>query len=151
MKALLEKISCAEKLQLSESAFDAILYFAKGNVAKAVHTLQLVSLSAQDGEITDEIVYEATMKFRDESVDELLYAALEGDFPKGRKLIDEMIVEKGFLGTEILERLSEALVDSGENDESIARLIVRIAETDALLKDTANERIQLEKLILSFS
>ena len=151
MKAHLEKIACAEKLQLSENAFDAIFYFAKGNVAKAVHTLQLVSLSAQGGEITDEIVYEATMKFRDETVDELLYAALEGDFSKGRKLIDEMIVEKGLLGVEILEELSEALMDSGENDESVARLIVKISETDALLKDAANERIQLEKLILSFS
>lgn len=151
MKTHLENIACAEKLQLSENAFDAILYFAKGNVAKAVHTLQLVSLSAQGGEISDEMVYEATKKFRDETMDELLYAALEGDFSKGRKLIDEMIVEKGLLGVEILEALSEALVDSGENDESVARLIVKISETDALLKDTANERIQLEKLILSFS
>lgn len=151
MKAHLGKIACAEKLQLSENAFDAILYFAKGNVAKAVHALQLVSQPAQGGEITDEIVYEATRKFRDEIVDELLYAALKGDFSKGRKLIDEMIVEKGLLGVEILEALSEALMDSGENDESIARLIVKISETDALLKDTANERIQLEKLILSFS
>jgi replication factor C small subunit len=151
MKAHLEKIACAEKLQLSEGAFDAILYFAKGNAAKAVQILQLVSLSAQGGDITDEIVYEATKKFRDETVDELLYAALEGDFSKGRKLIDEMIVEKGRLGVEILEGLSEALVGSGENDESVARLIVKISETDALLRDTANERIQLEKLILSFS
>jgi len=151
MKAHLEKIALAEKLQLSESAFDAILYFAKGNVVKAVHTLQLVSLSAQGGEITDEVIYEATQKFRDVTVDDLLYAALEGDFSKGRRLIDEMIVEKGLLGVEILERLSEAIVDSGENDESIARLIVKISETDALLKDTANERIQIEKLILSFS
>ena len=151
MKVYLEKIACAEKLQLSENAFDAILYFAKGNVAKAVHTLQLVTQSAQDGEITDEIVYEATRKFRDEIVDELLYAALKGDFSKGRKLIDEMIVEKGLLGVEILEALSEALMDSGENDKSVARLIIKISETDTLLKDTANERIQLERLFLSFS
>ena len=101
--------------------------------------------------ITEEMVYEATMKGRDETVDELLYAALEGDFSRGRKLIDEMIVEKGLLGVEILEGLSEALVDSGETDEAIARLIVKISETDALLKDAANERIQLEKLISTFS
>ncbi|MDQ1252387.1 MAG: replication factor small subunit [Euryarchaeota archaeon] len=151
MKNQLKKIACAEKLQLSENAFDAIIYFAKGNVAKAVHTLQLVSLTAQGVEITDEVVYEATMKFRDEAVNELLYAALEGDFSRGRKLIDEMIVEKGLFGVEILEELSEALVDSGETDESVAHLIVKIAEADSLLKNTANERIQLEKLILSFS
>jgi len=151
MRAYLEKIACAEKLHLSEGAFDAILYFAKGNVAKAVQTLQLVSLSTKGVGITEEIVYEATKKFRDETMDELLYAALAGDFSKGRKLIDEMIVEEGLLGIEILERLSEALIDSGETDESVARLIVKISETDAFLKDAANERIQLEKLILNFS
>jgi replication factor C small subunit len=50
-----------------------------------------------------------------------------------------------------MERLSEGIVDRGKNDESIAHVIVKISGTDALLKDTANERIQLEKLILSFS
>ncbi len=151
MKAHLEKIAFAEKLQLSMDAFDAILYFAKGNVAKAVQTLQLVSLSTQGAEITEEIVYEATMKYRDETVDELMYAALAGDFTNGRKLIDDLLIEKGLLGVEILEGLSEALVNSGETDEAISRLIVKISETDALLKDTANERIQLEKLISNFS
>ena len=55
------------------------------------------------------------------------------------------------MGVEILEGLAEALVYSGENDENIARLIIKISETDVLLKDAANERIHLEKLILNFS
>ena len=57
---------------------------------------------------------------------------LTGDFSRGRQLIDEMIVEKGLLGVEILEGLSEALADSGETDTDIARLVVKISETDAL-------------------
>ena len=146
----LEKIGCAEKLQLSESAFDAILYSAKGNVAKAVQTLQLASLVAHDSVITEEMVYEVTLG-RDENIDNLLSAALAGDFSRGRKLLDEMIVEKGLLGVEILEGLSEALADSGETDTDIARIIVKISEADARLNDAANERIQLEKLISSLS
>ena len=133
LKAHLEKIGCAENLKFSESAFDAIIYFAKGNVAKAVHTLQIVSLLAQGAESLLKRWYiEATMKVRDETVDKLLCAALAGDFSKGRQLIDEMIVEKGLLGVEILEGLSEALVDSGETDAYIARLVVKISETDDL-------------------
>ena len=76
---------------------------------------------------------------------------LQEIFPRGRQLIDDMIIEKGLSGTEILEGLSEALVDSGENDADIARLIVKISETDARLVNAANERIQLEKLISIFS
>lgn len=150
LKAYLEKIGCAENLQFSEGAFDAILYSAKGNVAKAVQTLQLVSLIAHGSVITEEIVYEATLG-RDQSIDNLLSVALAGDFSRGRQLLDEMIVEKGLLGVEILEGLSEALAESGETDADIARIVVKISEADARLKDTANERIQLEKLISSLS
>ncbi|MDW5551965.1 AAA family ATPase [Methanosarcina sp.] len=150
LRTYLEKIGRAENLQLSEGAFDAILYSAKGNVAKAVQTLQLVSLIAHGSVITEEMVYEATLG-RDQSIDNLLSVALAGDFSRGRQLLDEMIVEKGLLGVEILEGLSEALAESGETDTDIARIVVKISEADARLKDAANERIQLEKLISSLS
>lgn len=151
LKTHLEKIGCAEKLQFSEGTLDAILYSARGNVAKAVQTLQLVSLLARGSVLTEEMVYEATTLGRDENINNLLSAALEGDFSKGRQLIDEMIIEKGLSGTEILEGLSEALIDSGESDTDIARLVVKISEADVCLKDAANERIQLERLLSTFS
>lgn len=150
LRIYLEKIGRAEDLQLSEGAFDAILYSAKGNVAKAVQTLQFVSLIAHGSAITEEMVYEATLG-RDQSIDNLLSVSLAGDFSRGRQLLDEMIVEKGLLGVEILEGLSEALAESGETDTDIARIVVKISEADARLKDAANERIQLEKLISSLS
>ncbi|MDY9927614.1 AAA family ATPase [Methanosarcina sp.] len=151
LKTYLERIALSEKLKLSDGALDAILYLSKGNVARAVQTLQLAALRAEVAEITEEIVYEATMKGRDETVDMLLNAALAGDFSRGRQLIDEMIIEKGLSGTDILEGLTEALIDSGETDADIARLIVKISETDSRLTDAASERIQLEKLISTFS
>lgn len=151
LKPYLEKIAGAEELNCSEGALDAVLYFAKGNVARAVQTLQLASLRAEGAEVTEEIVYEVTVKGRDEAIDELLDAALAGDFSRGRKLIDEMLIEKGFSGTEILEGLSEALVDSGEPDKNIARLLVKVAEADARMGSAANERIQMEYLISLFS
>lgn len=151
LKTYLEQIVCAENLQFSEDAIDAVIYFARGNVAKAVQTLQLVSLKAQGSLINEELVYEATMKGRDESVDELLYEALSGNFSRGRQLIDDMIIEKGFSATEILEGLSEALIDSGESDADVSRLLIKISEADAMLVSAANERIQLEKMISVFS
>ena len=65
--------------------------------------------------------------------------------------IDEMIIEKGFSGTDILEGLSEALIDSGERDKDVARLIIEISDADSRLPDATSERIQLEKLISTFS
>ncbi len=151
LKPHLERIALSEDLELSDGALDAILYLSKGNIARAVQTLQLAALKAESVEITEEIVFEATMKGRDETVDSLLEAALAGDFPRGRQLIDEMIIEKGFSGTDILEGLSEALIDSGERDKDVARLIIEISDADSRLTDATSERIQLEKLISTFS
>lgn len=151
LKPHLERIALSEDLELSGGAFDAILYLSKGNIARAVQTLQLAALKAESAEITEEIVFEATMKGRDETVDSLLEAALAGDFPRGRQLIDEMIIEKGLSGTDILEGLSEALIDSGERDKDVARLIIEISDADSRLTDATSERIQLEKLISTFS
>jgi len=151
LKNHLEKIVSIENLKVSEEALDAILYFAKGNVAEAVQALQFVSLKIKDTEITEDAVYEATLSIRDEIFDNFLRAALEGNFSQGRQFIDEMIIEKGFSGIEILAGLSEALVDSGESDSDIARLIVKVAETDFHLKDANSDRIQLEKLLSIFS
>lgn len=151
VKPHLERIALSEDLELSDGALDAILYLSKGNIASAVQTLQLAALKAESVEITEEIVFEATMKGRDETVDSLLEAALAGDFPRGRQLIDEMIIEKGLSGTDILEGLSEALIDSGERDKDVARLIIEISDADSRLTDATSERIQLEKLISTFS
>lgn len=151
LKPYIERISIAEELKLSGGALDAILYLAKGNVARAVQTLQLAAMKAEGAEITEEIVFEATMKSRDETVDSLLQAALAGDFSRGRQIIDEMIIEKGLSGTDILEGLIEALIDSGETDKDVARLIVKISETDSILTDATSERIQLERLTSTFS
>lgn len=151
LKPHLERIALSEDLELSDGALDAILYLSKGNIASAVQTLQLAALKAESVEITEEIVFEATMKGRDETVDSLLEAALAGDFPRGRQLIDEMIIEKGLSGTDILEGLSEALIDSGERDKDVARLIIEISDADSRLTDATSERIQLEKLISTFS
>ncbi|MCQ1537115.1 AAA family ATPase [Methanosarcina sp. KYL-1] len=151
LKPHLEKIVEAEKLLCSEGALDAVLYLAKGNVARAVQILQLASLRAGEDAVTEDIVYEVTVKGRDEAIDELLDAARAGNFTRSRQLIDDMLIEKGLSGTEILEGLSEALADSGEADEEIARLVVKVAEADARLGGAANERIQLEKLISYFS
>lgn len=151
LKPHLKGIAFAENLNFSDGALDAILYLAKGNVARAIQTLQLAALKSEGAEITEEIVFEATMKNRDETIDALLDAALAGDFPRGRQLIDEMIIEKGLSGADILAGLSEALIDSGETDADIARLIIKISETDARFIGAASDRIQLEKLISTFS
>lgn len=152
LKPHLEKIASEEKLELEAGALDAILYASKGNVAEAVRTLQLAALEAgESGTVSGELVYEVTVKGLDESIEKLFRASRAGKFQEARKLIDEMLIDKGLSGAEILKGLSEAALGSGEPEEELALIISKIAETDFYLLDAANERIQLERLAASLS
>lgn len=151
LKPHLRAIAAAESLNLSEDALEAIIYSSKGNVAKAVWALQLASLKAGEAVITGETVFEVSLESRDEAIDRLFEAAVSGDFMACRALLDELLIEKGLLGSEILEGLSEVAVESGETDEDVARMLVKIAGTDFFIVDAANERIQLEKLVSDIS
>lgn len=152
LKVHLMRIAETEKLELSERTLDAVLYAAKGNVAEAVRTLQLASLEAgENGAVTEDLVYEVTVIGRDKSMDELFRASRAGNFQAARKLIDEMLIDKGLSGIEILEGLCEAALSSGESDEDLASMVAKIADTDFYLRDAANERIQLEWLVTELS
>ncbi|MDD3041348.1 MAG: AAA family ATPase [Methanosarcinaceae archaeon] len=152
LKAHLIKIAEEEKLELTDGALDAVLYAAKGNVAEAIRTLQLTSLEAgEDRNVTEDLVYEVTVMGRDGGMDELFMASVAGNFQKARKLIDEMLIDKGLSGIEILEGLCEAALNSGDPDEDTALMVTKIADTDFYLLDAANERIQLERLVTELS
>ena len=47
----------------------------------------------------------------------------------------------------MLQQLHSVVVDSGRGESDIARAMCRIADTDAMVIDSANPRIHLEKLV----
>ena len=47
----------------------------------------------------------------------------------------------------MLQQLHSVVVDSGRGEDEIARAICRIADADAMVIDSANPRIHLEKLV----
>jgi replication factor C small subunit len=61
-----------------------------------------------------------------------------------------MLVDNGFTGYEILERLHRIVVGSGEPGHRIARWTIKIADANFKMLQAANDRIQLEALVADF-
>lgn len=146
----LRDVADKEGLSISDDGIDALVYNAKGNVANALHALQLISLQSNGVDIGAQEVYEHSMKDRSENMTRLFQATLAKDLIGARKAIDDLILEDGMSGQEILLQLHEMAVSSTENDATIANWVVRIADTDMCMTDAASDRIQLEALVAGF-
>ncbi|TGC10974.1 AAA family ATPase [Methanolobus halotolerans] len=150
LAAFIRDVADAEGLPLTNDGVDALGYHAKGNIAKALHTLQLASVSFGDETIGAKEIYDSTLLDRSENISHLFNAAVSKDIIEGRKAIDALILEEGMSGQEILLQLHQMAINSNESDPVITEWVIRMADTDFYMTEAANERIQLEALVVRF-
>lgn len=139
-----------EELSISDEGVDALVYHSRGNIAKALITLQLASLQAKGARIESEAIYETVLSETPEDITALFEAAISHDVMAARKIIDKLLIEDGLTGAEILEKLYEVVVLSNEPETDIAKAVIKMASTDMNLTEAANDRIQLEALLADF-
>lgn len=147
---LIRDVADAEGLALTDDGIDALGYHAKGNIAKALHTLQLAAVKIGNGAIGAQEIYDSTMLEKSDNIADLFNAAISKDIIEARKAIDNLILEDGMSGQEILLQLHQMAVSSNESDEVIAEWVIRMADADFYMTEAANERIQLEALVARF-
>ena len=150
LEGFIRNVIKTEELSISDDGMDALVYHSKGNVAKALITLQLASLQAKETSIGPEIIYEIVLSETPEDITALFEAASSHDVMAARKIIDKLLIEDGLTGAEILEKLYEVAIQSNEPEADIARSVIKMAQTDMNLTEAANDRIHLEALIADF-
>ncbi|MDF1533562.1 MAG: AAA family ATPase [Methanosarcinaceae archaeon] len=143
-------IAVQEGLTISDDALDAIAYHSKGNLAKALLTMQIASMSSGNNEISQQLIYGAVLSEIPEDITRLFESALTGDIMAARKIIDKLLIEDGLSGSEILEQLHGIVVTSNEKDTDIVKYVNNIAEADLRMLDASNDRIQLEAMVANF-
>jgi len=148
----LEYIANEENLDFETSAIETIVYFAEGDVRKAINILQ--SSASIDEKITEESIYDVISKARPKDVRKMLTASLNGDFMGARDTLREIMVLQGTSGEDMVNQIYQdvsrmAMEDSIDKDNYIY-LIEAIAESDFRIREGANPRIQLEALLTKF-
>jgi len=141
----LQKIAASEMLDVDDDALDALVHVSQGDMRKAVNSLQV---AASLGErITVNVVYHTTGMARPEEVRELLETALEGDFIAARNRLDEVMINYGLSGEDIIKQIHQTVFDLNIPDADKVRLMDRTGEVEFRMVEGSNERIQLESLL----
>jgi len=150
--ARLEKIAEAENLNITRGAIESIVYFAEGDLRKAVNILQ-ASASTTD-EITDDSIHEIVSKAKPQDVRKIVNKALNGDFISARDLLREVMVVQGTSGedmvTQIYQEVSRMSMENMIEEDVYMDLIQSIGEYDYRIREGSNPRIQLEALLTKF-
>ncbi len=144
------KIAEKEEISISNDGISALVYHAKGNVARALNTLQISSTIKGEDMIESQQIYEAISGEHSDNIGKLFDSVIARDILQARKYIDSLLLEDGLSGQEILMRLHEITVTSTDPDHVIAKWVTKIADADFYLTESANERIQLEALAARF-
>ncbi len=148
----LEYIAEKENFEYDKSAIETIVYFAEGDMRKAINILQA---SASMGEkITEDKVNDVVSKAKPQDINDMITKALTGDFMGARELLRETMVLQGTSGEDMVNQIyqdvSKRAMEEKMDSEVYVDLIEAIAQTDFRIREGANPRIQLEALLTRF-
>ena len=148
----LEVIAKAENVNYAPGTLESIVYFAEGDMRRAVNILQ--STASMGEEVNEETVHEVVSKAKPKDVRRIVNLALDGDFMGARDLLREVMVVQGTSGedmvTQVYQEVSKMAMDDLISSEDYIKLVEHIGEYDFRIREGANPRIQLEALLTKF-
>ncbi|MEM5872142.1 MAG: replication factor C small subunit [Candidatus Aenigmatarchaeota archaeon] len=141
------RIVKGEKLTITEDAIKAIYEICEGDLRQATNLLQA---SAALGKITKETVYEAAAESRPEDIREMIESALSGKFMDARKKLQDLLMNKGLSGEDIIRGIHKEIYKLSLPDEKKIKLVEQIGEYEFRLNQGGSPEIQLEALLAQF-
>lgn len=141
---VLERILTAEDVPSDREGLAYVASHADGDLRTAVLDAQTVAEAA--GELTQETAYEALRDVGpEERLVELVRRANGGEFSEARSMLDDLLVDDGYTGGEVLESVVRVARSRGLVDP--AELAVLAGEVDADLAAGTSDRLHLSHLL----
>lgn len=148
IRGYIRNIAKKEGVQITAEGLEALLFIARGDLRKTVNTLQVAA--ALGGTIDEEAIYKTTSTAKPDEVAKLLTTALGGDFLAARNHLDQMLIEYGLSGEDVIKQIHRSVFDLAISDALKVRLVDRVGEVEFRMVEGASERIQLEALLAHF-
>ena len=144
----LSRIAKEEGITITKEGMVALIYIAQGDLRKATNSLQVAASMADT--VDEDTLYKVAATARPERVKELLDKSMEGDFMAARSVLDDLMIEFGLSGEDLIKQIHRTIFDLTIPDDIRVRLIDKIGEVEFRMIEGSNERIQLENLISNF-
>ena len=143
--AVLRSVVEAAATDYGEEGLEYVAGYADGDLRKALLGAQTTA-EAEDA-VTMEAAYEALGDVgTDDRIEEMLDDAESGDFTDARKTLDDLLVDEGYSGEEVMADLLRVARSRYEADR-LARLHRLAGEIDVDLKEGTNDRLHVSHLL----
>ncbi len=146
----IETILKAEGRAYDASALALLTEHGQGNLRRAILAAQASAIEADRRDkqtVSESIVFETLSGLgHTDEIDTLLSQAEGGEFDAARTTLDDLLVDVGLDGEEILDELV-AVGRSRYDEAMLTALTVHAAETDAMLATGGDDRVQLSRLL----
>src|SRR5699024_5024893 len=142
---VLESIVEAEGVEYDENGLKYVAGYADGDLRAAILGAQ--TTAEETGEITMDAAYDALGSVgTDDTIEEMVTAAENGEFTDARKTLDDLLVEEGLSGGEVLHDVLR-VARSRSVGPSAPELRRLAGEIDMDLAEGTNDRLHLSHLL----
>ena len=143
--AVLRDVAEAEGATYDEEGLEYVAGAASGDLRAAILSAQ--TTHEQEGEISMNAAYETLSGVGvDERVGEMLTDAEAGEFTDARKTLDELLVDEGYSGEEVLADVL-TVARSRYSGDDLARMHQLAGEIDLDLHEGTNDRLHIGHLL----
>ncbi|WP_276279848.1 AAA family ATPase [Halorussus caseinilyticus] len=145
---VLETIAEAEGVEYDEMGLRIVAGYAEGNLREAILSAQ--TLHEKEGEITRDTVQSVREIGIRGQIEEMLDAAEAGEFSDARKTLDDLLVDEGYNGQEVLRKVLTVARNSNRytgREEELAELTRLAGEIDVGLAEGSSDRVHLGHLL----
>jgi replication factor C small subunit len=142
---VLADVADAEGVAYDEEGLEYVAGAAEGNLRRAL--LDAQTTAAQEAELTMTTAYETLGALGvDDRVGEMVADAEAGEFTDARSTLDELLVDEGYSGDEVLADLL-TVARSRYSGEDLARMHRLAGEVDLDLTEGTNDRLHVSHLL----
>ena len=142
---VLEHIVEAEGAEYTDNGIEFIAGAASGDLREAILSAQ--TTDEQEGEITRTAAYETLSAVgTDERVQEMIADAEAGEFTDARSTLDELLVDEGYSGSEVLDAVLDVARSRYAGDD-LAEIHLLAGEIDMDLHEGTNDRLHVAHLL----
>lgn len=145
VREYLMKIVKAENVNIDDTAMEALVHVARGDMRRAINALQVAASTGKKIDI--DVIYQTTGMAHPNEVKGMLETALSGDFIKSRDKLDEIMITYGLSGQDVIRQIHASFFDLSITDTERVRLIDKTGDIEFRIVEGSNERIQLEALL----
>ncbi|PSP59627.1 replication factor C small subunit 2 [Halobacteriales archaeon QH_7_66_37] len=145
IETVLERIVEREGVPSEAEGLEYVAGAAGGDLREAILSAQ--TTAEQAGEITMNAAYETLSAVEaNEQVQEMIADAEAGEFTDARSTLDDLLVDEGYSGSEVLEEILD-VARSRYAGEQLADLHRLAGEIDVDLHEGTNDRIHVSHLL----